>query len=56
MVLVMLMTTDKANSGDLQFPQPQWILGWTSTPGKEDWDEQSPGRGIALKRLSNCGV
>jgi len=35
MVLVMLMTTDKAISGDLQFPQPQRILGWTSTPGRK---------------------
>jgi Mn2+/Fe2+ NRAMP family transporter len=31
MVLVMLMTTSKTITGDLQFPRPQWILGWTST-------------------------
>jgi NRAMP (natural resistance-associated macrophage protein)-like metal ion transporter len=31
MVLVMLMTTDKTITGGLEFPKPQWILGWLST-------------------------
>jgi Mn2+/Fe2+ NRAMP family transporter len=31
MVLVMLMTTNKAITGGLRFPRTQWILGWIST-------------------------
>ena len=31
MVLVMLMTTNKAITGGLKFSRPQWVLGWIST-------------------------
>jgi NRAMP (natural resistance-associated macrophage protein)-like metal ion transporter len=31
MVLVMLMTTNRTITGGLEFPKPQWIIGWIST-------------------------
>ena len=31
MVLVMLMTTNRAITGGLEFPKPQWVIGWIST-------------------------
>ncbi len=31
MVLVMLMTTNRTVTGGLEFPKPQWVIGWIST-------------------------